>query len=347
MLTAVTPDALVPQRHPIRRIKPMVDRALAQLSPTFDRIYAANGRASIPPEHLLKACLLMALFSVRSERQFCERLEYDLLFKWFLDLNIMDHSFDHSVFAKNRQRLLDADVAREFLLEIVGQAREQRLLSEEHFSVDGTLLEAWASVKSFRPRDEDEPPSDGGRNPEVDFRGERRSNDTHRSTTDPEARLAKKGKGKEAKLCFGAHVLLDNREGLVVDVRLTPVEGASERDAALEMLEAVPGARRITVGADRGYDTRGFVRGCRKSRVTPHVAQKQRSAIDRRTTRHEGYRLSQRARKRVEEVFGWVKTVGGGRKLRYCGVARNRFWMEMTTASYNLVRLSKLTPVST
>ena len=260
MLTAVTPDALVPRRHPIRRIKPMVDRALAQLSPTFDRIYAANGRASIPPEHLLKACLLMALFTVRSERQFCERLEYDLLFKWFLDLNIMDHSFDHSVFAKNKQRLLDADVAREFLLEIVGQAREQRLLSEEHFSVDGTLLEAWASVKSFRPRDEDEPPSDGGRNPEVDFRGERRSNDTHRSTTDPEARLARKGKGKEAKLCFGAHVLMDNREGLVVDVRLTPVEGASERDAALEMLEAVPGAGRITVGADRGYDTRGFVR---------------------------------------------------------------------------------------
>ena len=316
------------------------------MRPSSSRIYAANGRASIPPEHLLKACLLMALFSVRSERQFCERLEYDLLFKWFLDLNIMDHGFDHSVFAKNRQRLLEADVAREFLLEIVGQAREQRLLSEEHFSVDGTLLEAWASVKSFRPRDEDEPPSDGGRNPEVDFRGERRSNDTHRSTTDPEARLAKKGKGKEAKLCFGAHVLMDNREGLVVDVRFTPAGGASERDAALKMLEAVPGVERITVGADRGYDTRGFVRGCRKSRVTPHVAQKQRSAIDRRTTRHEGYRVSQRARKRVEEVFGWVKTVGGGRKLRYCGVERNRFWMEMTTASYNLVRLSKLTAAS-
>ena len=324
----------------------MVDQALAQLSPTFDRMYAANGRASIPPEHLLKACLLMGLFSVRSERQFCERLEYDLLFKWFLDLNIMDHGFDHSVFAKNRQRLLDADVARAFLLEIVAQAREQRLLSEEHFSVDGTLLEAWASVKSFRPRDEDEPPLDGGRNPEVHFRGERRSNDTHRSTTDPDARLAKKGKGKEAKLCFGAHVLMDNREGLV-DVRLTPAGGASEREAALEMLEAAPGAGRITVGADRGYDTRGFVRGCRRAEVTPRVAQKQHSAIDRRTTRHEGYRLSQRARKRVEEIFGWVKTLGGGRKLRYCGVERNRFWMEMTTASYNLVRLCKLTPVST
>ncbi len=347
MLTAVTPDALVPPHHPIRRIKALVDEVLTKLSPTFDRMYAANGRASIPPEHLLKACLLMALFSVRSERQFCERLEYDLLFKWFLDLNIMDHSLDHSVFAKNQQRLLEADVAREFLLEIVEQARRQRLLSEDHFSVDGTLLEAWASVKSFRPKDEDEPMDEGGgRNPEVDFWGERRRNDTHRSTTDPDARLARKGKGKEAKLCFGAHVLMDNQEGLVVDVRLTPADGASERSAALQMLEAVPGAGRITVGADRGYDTQGFVRECRKSRVTPHVAQKQRSAIDRRTTRHEGYRISQRIRKRVEEVFGWVKTVGGGRKLRYCGVDRNRFWMEMTTASYNLVRLAKLIPAA-
>ena len=260
----------------------------------------------------------------------------------------MDHSFDHSVFAKNRQRLLEANVAREFLLEIVEQARKQRLLSEEHFSVDGTLLEAWASVKSFRPKDEGDPPSEGGgRNPEVDFRGERRRNETHQSTTDPDARLAKKGKGKEARLCFGAHVLMDNREGLVVDVRLKPANGTWERKAALEMLGSVPGSRRITVGADRGYDTRGFVAGCRKSRVTPHVSQKQRSAIDRRTTRHDGYRISQRARKRIEEVFGWVKTVGGGRKLRYCGVERNRFWMEMTTASYNLVRLAKLTPLAT
>ena len=290
MLTAVTPDALVPQQHPIRRIKPMVDRALAQLSPTFARMYAANGRASIPPEHLLKAGLLMALYSVRRERQFCEHLEHDLLFKWILDLNIMDHSFDHSVFAKNRQRLSDADVARKFLLQIVEQARERRLLSEDHFSVDGTLLEAWASLKSFRPRDEDPPlgggSEGGGRNREVDFRGERRRNETHRSTTDPEARLARKGKGKEARLCFGAHVLMDNREGLVVDVRLTPAAGAWERDAAVEMLASAPGTRRITVGADRGYDTRGFVRACRNLKVTPQVAQKQRSAIDGRTTRN-------------------------------------------------------------
>ena len=232
----------------------------------------------------------------------------------------------------------------------VEQARTQRLLSGEHFSVDGTLLEAWASVKSFRPKDEDPPPpsESGGRNPEVDFRGERRSNETHQFTTDPGARLARKGKGKEAKLCFGANVLMDNRlmdnrEGPVVDVRLTPAAGTWERDAALEMLEAVPGARRITVGADRGYDTRDFVKRCRKSKVTPHVAQKQRSTIDRRTTHHEGYRLSQRVRKRIEEVFGWVKTVAGGRKLRYCGVERNPFWMEMTTASYKLMRLAKLT----
>ena len=273
-------------------------------------------------------------------------MEYDLLFKWFLDLNIMDHSFDHSVFSKNKQRLLDADVAREFLLQIVAQAREQRLLSEEHFSVDGTLLEAWASVKSFRSRDEEPPSEGGGRNPEVDFQGEWRSNETHRSTTDPEARLARKGKGKEARLCFGAHVLMDNREGLVVDVRLTPANGTGERDAALEMLASVPGTGRITVGADRGYDTRGFVRECRKLRVTPRVARKQRSAIDGRTALHEGYRLSQQARKRIEEVLGWVKTVSGGRKLRYCGVARNRLWVELTLAGYNLVGLAKLTAVA-
>ena len=266
----------------------------------------------------------------------------------------MDHSFDHSVFAKNRQRLLDADVAREFLLQIVEQALERRLLSEDHFSVDGTLLEAWASLQSFRPRDEDPPSSaalgdgGGGRNREVDFRGEQRRNETHRSTTDPEARLARKGKGKEARLCFGAHVLMDNREGLVVDVRLTPADGAGERDAAVEMLASAPGARRITVGADRGYDTRGFVRACRNLKVTPHVAQKQRSAIDQthhspRGLQGQGYRFSQRARKRIEEVFGWVQTVGGGRKLRYRGLARNRLWAEMTIAGYNLVRLAKLT----
>ena len=356
MLTAVTPDALIPQGHPMRRIKPMVDRALAQMSSTFDRRYAQNGRASIPPEHLLKAGLLMALFlpciQGRSERQCCERLEYDLLFKWFLDLNIMDHSFDYSVFAKNRSRLLEAEVSREFLLAIVEQARQQGLLSAEHFSVDGTLLEAWASLKSFRPRDGDPPAGDGsgdhfradggGRNPEVDFRGQRRRNETHvstpESTKNPEARLAKKGPGKAARLCFEGHVLMDNRQGLVVDVMLTPAGGTSERDAAIVMLGAVP-------GADRGYDTREFIRRCRTLKVTPRVAQKQHSAIDGRTTRHEGYRVSQRVRKRVEEVFGWIKTVAGGRKLRYRGVDRNQMWAELTVAGYNLVRLAKVAAV--
>ena len=361
MLTAVTPDALIPQGHPIGRIKPMVDKALAQLSPTFARRYAQNGRALIPPEHLLKAGLLMALYSVRRERQFCERLEYDLLFKWFLDLNIMDHSFDHSVFAKNRQRLLDADVgpgvsaadsgAGSGATIAVGGSFQRRRDAASATGID----EAWASLQSFRPRDEDPPPSaalgdgGGGRNREVDFRGERRRNETHRSTTDPEARLARKGKGKEARLCFGAHVLMDNREGLVVDVRLTPADGAGERDAAVAMLASAPGTRRITVGADRGYDTRGFVRACRNE-PEGNAAGGPEAALGHRQTHHsprwlqgQGYRFSQRARKRIEEVFGWVKTVGGGRKLRYRGLARNRLWAEMTIAGYNLVRLAKLT----
>jgi transposase len=344
MLTAVTPDALVPQGHPIRQIKPMVEAALAKLSPVFDQMYAEIGRPSIPPEHLLKGCLLIALFSVRSERQFCERLQYDLLFKWFLDLNILDPAFDHSVFSKNKDRLLEHAVAREFFVAIVDEARQRKLLSEEHFTVDGTLLEAWASMKSIRPKDgERNPPGNGGRNPDVDFRGEQRTNDTHASTTDPEARLARKGPGREAKLCFAGHVLMENRNGLVVDVEITQATGTAERDTALDMLQAVPGSRHLTVGADKGYDTRDFVRECRDMDITPHIARKQHSAIDARTTRHEGYRISQRIRKRVEEIFGWVKTVAGGRKLRYRGVEKNQLWAEVTMAGYNLVRMAKLT----
>jgi transposase len=343
MLTAVTPDALVPQGHPIRKIKPIVEAALVKLSPLFDQMYANTGRPSIPPEHLLKGCLLIALFSVRSERQFCERLQYDLLFKWFLDLNILDAAFDHSVFSKNKDRLLEHQVAREFFVAIVDEARQRKLLSEEHFTVDGTLLEAWASMKSFHPRDgEQNTPGDGGRNPDVDFRGERRANETHASTTDPEALLARKGPGREAKLCFAGHVLMDNRNGLVVDVRITQATGTAERDTALDMLQAVPGSRRLTVGADKGYDTKDFVRECRDMDITPQVARKQHSAIDMRTARHEGYWVSQRIRKRVEEVFGWMKTVAGARKLRYCGVERNQLWAEVTLAGYNLVRLAKL-----
>ncbi|MBI2856925.1 MAG: IS5 family transposase [Chloroflexi bacterium] len=346
MLTAVTPDALVPQGHPIRQIKPMVEAALAKLSPTFDRMYADDGRPSIPPEHLLKGCLLIALFSVRSERQFCERLQYDLLFKWFLDLNILDPAFDHSVFSKNKDRLLEHDVAREFFAAVVDEARRRHLLTEEHFTVDGTLLEAWASMKSFRPKDSGQnTPGDAGRNPEVDFRGEHRTNETHASTTDTEARLARKGAGREARLSFAGHVLMENRNGLVVDVQITRATGTAERDTALDMLQAVPGSRHLTVGADKGYDTADFVWECRDMDITPHVARKKHSAIDGRTARHEGYRISQRIRKRVEEIFGWVKTVGGGRKLRYRGVERNQLWAEVTLAGYNLVRIAKLTLV--
>lgn len=348
MLLAVTPEAFVPKDHPLRRIKPLVDECLERLSPRFDAMYARRGRPSIPPEHLLKGSLLIALFSVRSERQFCEQLRYNLLFKWFLDLNVDDEPFNATTFTKNRERLLEAEVARAFFAEVVAEARRRKLLSDDHFSVDGTLLEAWASLKSYRPRDEQEPPSgSGGRNAEVDFRGRRRSRETHVSRTDAEARLYRKGSQQEAKLSYLGHVLSENRHGLVVDVELTEADGYGERAAALQMLERSV-SRRATVGADRGYDTRAFVEAVRARGVTPHVAQHdrgRRSAIDGRTTRHPGYGRSLRQRKRVEEVFGWLKTVGGGRKLRYVGRRRNRAWLELTLAAYNLVRLSRLEPV--
>jgi transposase len=342
MLVALTPDQLVPQDHPIRRIKPIVDQALKSMSPTFNRMYADVGRPSIPPEHLLKACLLIALYSIRSERQFCERLQYDLLFKWFLDLNIMDPAFDASSFSKNKERLLEHRVAHEFLTAVVTEARRRHLLSEDHFTVDGSLLEAWASLKSFRPKDGGATTGSEGHNPSIDFHGEQRTNDTHRSTTDPESRLARKGKGKESKLCLAGHVLMENRNGLAVDVVVTQAIGTAERDTALDLLERVPGKHRITLGADRGYDTGDFITGCRELKVTPHVARKKYSILDGRTTRHPGYQISQRIRKRIEEIWGWMKTVGGGRKLRYKGVARNQLWAELTAAAYNLVRMAKL-----
>ncbi len=346
MLLAITPDQKVPQDHPIRAIKPIVDRALASLSPVFNRMYSKRGRPSIPPEHLLKASLLIALYSVRSERQFCERLEYDLLFKWFLDQNIDTPAFDASTFSKNRKRLLDNDVARQFFAAVLEEARRRELLSEEHFTVDGTLLEAWASMKSVGPKDKDDGPRGGFKNPDVDYRGEKRSNETHASRTDPEAQLMRKGLGKETKLCFAGHVLMENRNGLVVDLDLTQATGRAERESALVMLDRLPRKkRRLTLGGDKGYDTREFVAELRQRKVTPHVAQNQsgrRSAIDGRTTSYGGYRVSQRLRKRVEEIFGWVKTVGGGRKLRYVGLARNRLWAGITAAGYNLVRMVKI-----
>jgi transposase len=319
-----------------------VDKALIELSPTFNRMYAETGRPSIPPEHLLKACLLIALYSVRSERQFCERLHYDLLFKWFLDLNIIDPAFDASTFSKNKERLLENEVARKFLVVVLEEARQRKLLSEDHFTVDGTLLEAWASLKSFSPKDGNDGPDAEEKNPSIDFHGQKRTNDTHQSTTDPEALLAKKGHGKEAKLCFTGHVLMENRNGMVVDVTFTQATGTAEREAALDMLEGVPGSRRVTLGADKGYDTQDFITMCRHMNVTPHVARRKSSKLDGRTTRHTGYQTSQRIRKRVEEIFGWVKTVGGGRKLRYRGMERNRLWWELTAAAYNLLRMAKL-----
>ena len=293
MLLAVTPDSFIPDDHPIRRIKPLVERVLARLSPLFDAMYAERGRPSIPPEHLLKASLLIALYSIRSERQFCERLRYDLLFKWFLDLNVSDEPFDASSFSKNRDRLLEHDVSRAFFAEVVAEARRRRLLSADHFTVDGTLLEAWASLKSYHPRDEQDPPSGaaGGRNREVDFRGQRRRRETHVSSTDPQAQLYTKGSGQTAKLCYLGHLLTENRHGLVLDVELTEASGYAEREAALAMLDRSASAG-ATLGADRGYDTHDFVAGLRARGVTPHVAQnesRRRSAVDGRTTRHAGY----------------------------------------------------------
>lgn len=346
MLSPVTPDTLVPKGHPIRDIRAIVDRALAELSPVFDAMYAQAGRPSIPPEHLLKAMLLQAFYSVRSERQLCERLQYDLLFKWFLGLNISDPVFDHSTFSKNRDRLLEHDIASRFFEAVRSEARRRHLLSSEHFTVDGTLLEAWASLKSVQPRDDDDgggPPS--GKNPDVDFRGQRRTNETHASRTDPEARLARKGNGQETKLAYAGHVLMENRHGLIVDIVLTQADGRAERRAALAMLDRQERPQRITLGADKGYDTADFIAGCRERGVTPHVAQHtthRSSRIDDRVTRHAGYTVSQRVRKRVEEIFGWIKTIGGGRKLRYIGLARNQLWAALTGAAFNLIRMARI-----
>jgi transposase len=348
VFSALTPEQLVPADHPIRAIKPIVGRALQAISPTLSKMYSQRGRPSIPPEHLLKASLLIALYSVRSERQFCERLQYDLLFKWFLDLNIADPAFDPTSFSKNRERLLKHGVARQFFAAVMEEARQQRLLSEDHFTVDGTLLEAWASLKSVHPKDHDDHPSNGFKNSDVDFRGEKRRNETHASTTDPRALLARKGPGKETKLSYMGHALMENRNGLVVDIMLTRATGKAERQAAVHMLDRLPQRRkRRTLGADRGYDTHDFVHKVRQRNVTPHVAQNQSrrsSAIDGRTTSWGNYKVSQRKRKRVEEIFGWVKTVAGGRKLRYIGVKRNRLWAEFTATAYNLVRMAKLLP---
>jgi transposase len=349
MLSSLSTEDLIPADHPIRRIRVVVDEILAGLDDRFDAMYAESGRRSVPPETLLKATVLMAMYSIRSERAFCERLNYDMLFKWFLDMAIDARAFDPTTFTKNRQRLLDHDIADEFFAAVVVQAKLRRYTSSEHFSVDGTLLQAWASNKSFKPNDRDDD-GDGngfkGRNAEVDFKGQRRSNKTHTSTTDPEAMLFRKSSNAAAELSYMGHLLIENRSGLIIDAELTQATGYAERDCATTMLARLPAARRRrTVAADKSYDTKDFVAGVRELGFTPHIAQNtrnRRSAIDGRTTRHEGYRASQRIRKRVEEPFGWIKTVGAGRKLRYIGQTRNRAWLKIEAATYNLIRICSL-----
>jgi transposase len=342
-------EARVRGDHPLRRIKAFVDAALEALSGDFSKLYAAKmGRPSIPPEMLLRAMLLQAFYSIRSERQLMERLEFDLLFRWFVGLGVDDPAWDHSSFTKNRDRLLAGEIAAKFLAAVLSQPKVKQLLSTDHFSVDGTLIEAWASMKSFKPKDGggSEPPPSGGRNAEVDFKGEKRSNETHQSTTDPEARLYRKGAGMEAKLCFIGHALMENRSGLIVDTRVTAADGHAERIAALSMIEPrADRPRAITLGADKAYDAEDFVNELRSMNVRPHVAQNnkaRRSAIDARTTRHAGYGMSQKIRKRIEEGFGWIKTTAGQRKTRFKGRDKVGWAFAFAAAAYNLVRLPRL-----
>ncbi|HEV2187178.1 MAG TPA: IS5 family transposase [Stellaceae bacterium] len=332
--------------HPLRVIRKIVNAALAALSGEFGRLYSPIGRGSIPPERLMRALLLQAFYSIRSERQLVERIEYDLLFRWFVGLGIEDPVWDATSFTKNRDRLLEGEVAQQFLAAVLAQAKVKRLLSSEHFSVDGTLLEAWASVKSFRPKNGSGEPPGPGRNGERDFHGERRKNDTHASTTDADARLFRKGPGKEARLSFMGHALMENRNGLVVGAVATRASGHAERLAALALIEPYAvRPRPVTLSADKGYDSSDFVMELREQRVTPHLAQNQsgrRSAIDGRTTRHPGYAISQRIRKRIEEAFGWAKTVAGLRKMRHRGLPKVDWQFTLAMAAYDLVRLPKL-----
>jgi len=345
MFSYISPEGLVPQDHPLRAIRPLVNAALERLSGRFEQMYAPRGRDSIAPEKLLRALLLQALFSVRSERQLMEQIKYNMMFRWFVGLSMDAPVWDVTVFTKNRDRLLAGDIARGFLAAILVDPKVEPLVSDEHFSVDGTLIEAWASMKSFRPKDGSGEPPAPGRNGEVNFRGEPRSNDTHASTTDPDARLYKKAAGQAAKLCHMGHVLMENRNALVVDTSLTKATGTAEREAAVSMVEDLPDDGRITLGTDKSYDTQDFVAEMRRLGVTPHVTQnnkKRRSAIDGRTTRHAGYTASLRIRKRIEEVFGWMKTVGLLRKTRHRGTERVGWMFTFVVAAYNLVRLPKL-----
>jgi transposase len=348
MFSYVSPEERVPTDHPLRVVRVLVNEALTRLSPRFDALYSSIGRPSIAPEKLLRAMVLQILYSVRSERLLMEQLEYNLLFRWFVGLAMDDAVWVPTVFTKNRDRLLKGDIAQAFFAEVLAQARGARLLSDEHFTVDGTLLEAWASLKSFQRRDGQgpTPPDAAGSNPTVDFHGEKRSNVTHQSTTDPDARLYRKGNGRPAQMSYLGHVLMENRHGLVVDTDLTSADGFGERNAALRMAARLPRTPRVTIGADKGYDMREVVTAWRALQVTPHVARYEsptrHSAIDARTTRHPGYAVSQVRRKRVEEIFGWMKTVGLLRKLRHRGRPKVGWIFTFTAAVYNLVRIRTL-----
>ncbi len=345
----VNPEQRIPLDHPLRQIRVMTDEALRELRPRFNRLYAKTGRPSIAPEKLLRALLLQVLYSVRSERMLMEQLDYSLLFRWFVGLNMDDPIWDATVFTKNRERLLAGDIAEAYFVAVLKQARQRNLLSDDHFTVDGTLLEAWAGQKSFRRVDDDhQSPGTGtgeGSNPTVNFHREKRSNQTHCSTTDPDAMLARKSRGSGAVLAYRGHLLTENRNGLVVSTLTTRAYGSAERDAALLMAEALPGTNRVTLGTDKGYDAHDFIAELRHMQITPHVAQNdtnRRSAVDERTTRHGGYQLSQRKRKRIEEVFGWMKSVGLLRKLRHRGLERVKWTFTFTAAAYNLVRIRNL-----
>jgi transposase len=345
LFSYVDVEGRISARHPLRTMRQIVNEVLASLDAQFAKLYEDTGRASVAPEWLLRASLLQAFYSIRSERQLMEQLDYNLLYRWFVGLGVDDPVWDHSTFSKNRDRLLGADVAAKFLEAVLRHPQVKRFLSDDHFSVDGTLVEAWASLKSLRAKDGSDEPPGPGRNGERDFHGEKRSNETHASTTDPEAKLYKKGKGKEAKLCFMGHALIENRHGLVVQADATEANGMAEREAALEMIDThAPGsAHQLTLGADKAYDAREFVADLRQKCVTPHVAQKSKSsAIDGRTTRHAGYGVSQRKRKLVEEAFAWAKTIAGCAKVKVRGLARVRHHFTLAMAAYNLIRMPRL-----
>jgi len=344
MFSYINATQRVPQDHPLRAVRTMVDVVLRELSPRFQKLYSHTGRPSIPPERLLRALLLQVLYSIRSERMLMEQLDYNLLFRWFVGLTMDDPIWDPTTFTKNRDRLLRGEIAQLFFDQVLAQARDRGLTSDEHFTVDGTLVEAWAGLKSFKRKDgSDQAPPDDPSNPTVNFHGEKRNSDTHQSTTDPDARLYTKGSGQEAKLYFMGHVVMENRNGLAVGARLSQATGRAERETALDLLEDIPRRMRITVGADKGYDVSSFVEALRENDATPHVARKVRySAIDSRTTRHESYSVSQRKRKRVEEIFGWLKTVGMIRKTRHRGLPRVDWIFTFALAAYNLVRIRNL-----